>query len=1279
MKTSEVSSASVRKRIPGGWLSRFFENPVVGRDLAAALTGPVLGLVLAIVAAVCLATHLGCYTFFWAFSSIDRIDAGALLVAWLGIVSYCLLLFFLPLRVSGLIEGSRHGKAFDQIVVTGMSPLRVSLGQWALGLVYATLILLTTLPFQIFAYRFEGVTIAEISEGYALLFCYANVIIATTLGLGVTRREWAAVPFVMILGVIAGGISASPFLPTTVRELTPVGHFVGILFESTPVISGGMPRGILAMLGSSPSLFSLYVPLVLFRPLLWLALIFPSGVLILLGPAQRLRPGLDIFGAAVLPGDVKRRFRRGRGGLIRRVEMAFYYENRPRWCAGWDFPLRALIGVLVVGLLWMCAFAFVEQLPRYIRRFGEDENYHILLGFCAFVLFVWTMVTAPVRPRGERTERVGPLHLPRTLLQFGLFVLLLGGLVGISWLDFSQVSAVVSGSSPAGFGFRNGLDFTVYQEQWATYTRQCAFLFLTLFVYGAALGVVMRVAAGWRLLFFILVGVVMIAPIVLTELVREGILPRPWSVLRYASPFTPFVWRDQASDHDSRFMVTIGVALAVGLAAWGGLSSLAAIFDRRREARSEAEARRESSTGGASAVLIVLLSVGGVLAVEASSVALGLGSTAYAQTIAAPGESTDPDARLPLEILRVSHGFGGRRFSDEVDFAAIHVRNPTDETFTVDVDGGYRFDFDPVEIGPATSVALRLEARRSAGEYYPDELVLRSGLRTALVKLPPLVSVPNVSSDGGVDGRFLVIGGANARATAWQKSVSGTPVELVVCEKEELTSSPWAYTGVTAVLLTPGDYSRLRREVRYGLYDFVRLGGSVVFCGGQDLKSLTALEPWGRWLEGATTQRRAGLQVASLENGTSSLYVEEEGGGGAVPLVSVRRVGAGAVALLAVDPVAPKIPKVLVESNVFWRELTLALPRSSYPTFVAATGGSEELTDPAPITAIVLYFLGYVIVLGPVMIVLFRGRRRRRWVWPFVGGAIALFCFGIAFLDFIIHRQPSFAKNCELLILDPSGRSGVATSHLTVRSSGRQRHRFDVGRDLVSVFAPSRRAQPYQGPPPDRWFVEPWREDAASVDWQIAPFGLEALFLVRDVNLSAPISATAQFDRAKKRVTYQVRGDLNARGERFFVFVAGIDPDGRVHIQRSGLRGRGRRAAEEISGKIAVDNPPQGLRWGRSSRWVSQRVDDWLEMRISIGGDGAGAGRPRVFIAWIADVPLDVGSVSSQDLRFRREIGELPETRRGRPPEFQVVDDGGTLYRSYVQQIIVCEATVEFR
>ncbi|MBN1444391.1 MAG: hypothetical protein JXA90_16890, partial [Planctomycetes bacterium] len=434
------------RAVPAFLRRHILENPLIGRQLTVGLTGPRLGLAFLAVNLALLITYSTVFAAFVDTRSLgDQAQAGTIIYFCHHVVLYFLMALLLPIRVSGHIEGPRFGRAFDQMVVTGASPLRFHLGSWAVGSLYTVLLLVTTLPYAGCMYLFGGVGVREIAIGYGVLLVYANVIIAVTLALAIFDREWLTAP-VAILGFLLAGlfsiITDHDWLwgyPAHVAEITPLRFF---LRSADPFgaldLASARSAGFLV---ADPVLFSTEIPLSVYPFLLWGAVILGALVLLTLGPSHRFVPGLNTFGSVVLPGDRKKRlFRRLRLALSRRVELAFFYENRPRWCERWDFALRMLITSLPLVFIWGTVLGRIYLgYPTWGRpRFFSDEAFLGAFTLNGLALGLWMLGQCDPKHKVYWKERIGPWHVPRELALLAGFLLLTGALFAVQYHAFEQ-------------------------------------------------------------------------------------------------------------------------------------------------------------------------------------------------------------------------------------------------------------------------------------------------------------------------------------------------------------------------------------------------------------------------------------------------------------------------------------------------------------------------------------------------------------------------------------------------------------------------------------------------------------------------------------------------------------------------------------------------------------------------------------------------------------------------------------------------------------------------
>src|SRR4030095_13202992 len=182
---------------------------------------------------------------------------------------------------------------------------------------------------------------------------------------------------------------------------------------------------------ADPVLFLTSIPTGVFVYLLWGIMVVPWAVWMVLGPAHRFTPGLNNFGSVVLPGDRKRRiFRKLRFALTRKVELAFLYENTPRWLQGWAFPLRVLVGLGAVAFAWavIVGLCFAgHPVPDIRLRPCRDEAMLISIHVTGVVALAGLLFLIDPRAKVASRERVSRWTVPRPLALAGVALLFIGG------------------------------------------------------------------------------------------------------------------------------------------------------------------------------------------------------------------------------------------------------------------------------------------------------------------------------------------------------------------------------------------------------------------------------------------------------------------------------------------------------------------------------------------------------------------------------------------------------------------------------------------------------------------------------------------------------------------------------------------------------------------------------------------------------------------------------------------------------------------------------------
>jgi len=1224
------------------------ENPLVGRQMATHLTGGRLGVAFFLLTGTLLTADIITFSAVLMTHREGLVpdEAGRMLsgVNWLVLLG--LLIIALPLRVAGAIDGPRMDRVFDQVVVTGVSPLRIQLGNWALAFIYALGILVVSLPFQAYAYMLGGVSLRDLALGYGTLALYSNLIIAVALGLGIVEREWVGVPVTIFVFAIAGLICVAP-VPGVFGLTTPVRQFLRAFADVQPL---------LRYWGVDPIIYVWSVPAEVFAPVSWVLLAAPFLLPVLLGPSHRFLPGLNNFGNVVLPGDRKRRFfRKVRISLTRRVELAFFYENRPPWLSGLDYPLRSLLAIgavllalgIVVGLCFRGSPAVGHELSL-----SRDPAWAVSVLVTGAIVFLAVLLFGDSRSRRSWSERIGPWEVRRGLLQGACVLGILGAFL---LLHRDLASRAVEGLLPNLSTAKSGAEQLAEFQQGHTELVLAASLFLLNgFLLGRLLATFIGSQVGLRFLLILAGGAVLCGPLIVAVGMEERWVPRDLFPVLFWTPFSVFLVHVSGRDGFGHF----------GPDDFKGEDAFRLFL--------------QWHGGLALVLLLLLLAVAGAGAIRRrrsrpAMLLLGL--------LALPPGLPSQDGPFPLETKLV-HGFDGQLFQEQFasspDFFTLVLTSRSPTALNVDVrlelpDGSTLWS-RPFVVPPGTAVPLRWTERRTSagfGALAGSSVVVRAGLQE--VRIP--VQQPHyLQRNSPGESRFHLL--VTERGGASAKIGRGEGEEWAVASASCLPEESSAYWPLDAVFLDAPDLSRWTHAQRRALHDYLRLGGTVVHFGAIDPGRLKGIDVWASLLPSRASYRASmggvELAVEELEEAWVTASVEGvEGREGAVPLLSVRPVGLGRLCHSSVSPAGPHL-----DARV-WEDLwTRALPRGDFPEGSFSPVAQDiDLRDSTSLFVVLVYFVAYSCVLGPFGFFALRRRSRRKWIPLWAAGLPVLFVALLPVLHASLHLRPSYASMTRVAVFGAGTTRGVVYAGLYVRSSGRQDHVLDLQGQSLGAFAPSE--SPWEG---GRWrptgtagdlYLAPLPLSAGAgnssfLGLRTAPWGSARIVLLGDVERERPASGRAVVSRRTN--TLELSGaDLDpalSNGAGFVLVRLSGDP--RVSkafpLQLDEL-GKGPVRIDYGSGAVPGRFAMETL---RSTAELGQSLLSGLPER-----DG-------VFIGYeVQDAGL---GVRTGDLAFEREIEDDGSKASKRLRErASTVERGGKLYRSLSRSAVLVELPLEVR
>jgi len=432
--------------LENSWLVRYaWDNPSAEHDARSILSAPKVGIWLGLeVLAIVIAT--GCMLIVAPAEErefrdlLEIVGTGGVLIDTTFLTITALLALIVPFRASGLLEGPRWRGYLDQVITTGMSPLRYFAGKAASSQPFFIAILLASFPFVTLFGLLGGADWGRVFFGYLLLYLYANLLLAVACALGSLLHEVLAVLLTLTLAILGNLAAFMPF-PAVAATYSPARYF---MLQSIETMSGS-EGALFRELFSTVNLFGLQMHWLTWTLIVWALLLLLCGLTCALGPLHAFVPGLNNFGSLVLPGDAKRfRLRKFRPFVTRRTELAFLFDNRPVALNRWVLPLRAFQILALLSLLAVQLFA-----SNFAHPFLKDVNHEaVVFGeitlLCMLAIMAVSFLTSG-RAQALTRFRLAGLSIPQVVFDTGVIVFFLAGVVGLhgigwayAWEDLSQ-------------------------------------------------------------------------------------------------------------------------------------------------------------------------------------------------------------------------------------------------------------------------------------------------------------------------------------------------------------------------------------------------------------------------------------------------------------------------------------------------------------------------------------------------------------------------------------------------------------------------------------------------------------------------------------------------------------------------------------------------------------------------------------------------------------------------------------------------------------------------
>ena len=224
-------------------INLFRDSPTYGRDRANLISGFTIGTTALLLnaAVMMLVLPLMLDPDDRDFREItENVEFGQLLAMILlgGATAFATLL--IPLRLVTVFWGPRIGRYFDQIVLSGISPLRFVIGKATSQNLFLGLIGFLLLPWLVLSLTLGGVDFSYFVSGLFLVWLYCMALALVTLWATLYLNELLAA-FVVIGGAgFLGGLGCIP-MPMQPFVVTPMPALIHPLYKSIPFFDGRIP------------------------------------------------------------------------------------------------------------------------------------------------------------------------------------------------------------------------------------------------------------------------------------------------------------------------------------------------------------------------------------------------------------------------------------------------------------------------------------------------------------------------------------------------------------------------------------------------------------------------------------------------------------------------------------------------------------------------------------------------------------------------------------------------------------------------------------------------------------------------------------------------------------------------------------------------------------------------------------------------------------------------------------------------------------------------------
>ena len=348
------------------FLGLFRNSPTYGRDQASLISGWNIGLAGLVLNGTILMTLLPLMLDpndpDWQMIT-ESMEFGQILGLILlgGATAFATLL--IPMRLTSVFMGPRIGRYFDQIVMSGITPLRFLIGKVTSQNLFLGLVLFLLLPWFVLVLALGGLEWTTFIANLFLVWLYCIMLAVVMLWLSLYFNEVLAMLLVVGGGIFLCALGCAP-IPYQPFVVTPFPALLQGVYSASGMIEDEYFR-------SFPSVFVSCA----------IGMMTVTGmalVAISVGPLYGIIRDNSTFGEVVRAGDSKRKRRfRFRLHIQRPSELAFFYENRDDKLRRFEGLLRwgtgfVLLGVPVV-LVW---HVYIDAICRYLKSMSASGGFY---------------------------------------------------------------------------------------------------------------------------------------------------------------------------------------------------------------------------------------------------------------------------------------------------------------------------------------------------------------------------------------------------------------------------------------------------------------------------------------------------------------------------------------------------------------------------------------------------------------------------------------------------------------------------------------------------------------------------------------------------------------------------------------------------------------------------------------------------------------------------------------------------------------------------------------